>query len=208
MNLASWSAFVAATLVALVIPGPDFVIVAQATMRSIRSGALTSAGVVVGLLLHAGLAVVGVAALIAAFPSAMSVVQLLGATVLAWFGLSMLRSLRSRETTTPRMDGASAGGFVRGFLSNATNPKAFLFFGSILPQFIGTGENAQGRALVLCTTLLALSALWWTIVVASLRALERRVPSMQRSLTLWGGIVLMFLALWLGTAAVIAISNA
>ncbi|WP_136707083.1 LysE family translocator [Agromyces sp. H66] len=202
MPVGTWLTFAAALLVALAVPGPDFVLVVQSATRSMRRGLATAAGIVAGLCLHAGLAVAGLTTLLASTPSALFLLQLVGAAVLLWFGISMLRATRTTPHPQPgtRSDRRE---FVRGFLTNATNPKALLFFAAILPQFIGAGDGSGTRTAVLAATVVLGSAIWWAGAVVFVRLLGLgRSPAAERVVTSIGGLTLIAIALLLAVLSI------
>ena len=142
MGAESWAAFALALLVALAVPGPDLVLVVHAATRGVREGASTAVGIVAGLMLHALLAAAGATALLVSAPGALTIVQLIGAGVLLWMGTSMLRAAPSAEPdATEDIGHRTQGGYARGFVTNATNPKALLFFAAFLPQFIDPARS-------------------------------------------------------------------
>src|SRR5699024_3707717 len=125
----SWWAFALALLVALAVPGPDLVLVMHSATRGVREGASTAGGIVTGLTLHALLAAACATALLLSAPGMLAVVQLLGAGVLLWMGTRMLRGATRTDPDVAESTGYRArGGYTRGFVTNATNPKALLFF--------------------------------------------------------------------------------
>lgn len=195
MGAESWSAFALALLVALAVPGPDLVLVVHSATRGVREGASTAAGVVTGLMLHALLAVAGATALLVSAPGALTVVQLLGAGVLMWMGVSMLRASRSTGNGDPDATGhQSKGGYARGFATNATNPKALLFFAAILPQFIGRGDGAEMRTVVLCVAVVLCAGLWWTAAIALVRLFGfHRSSAADLIITVLGGVALLII---------------
>lgn len=195
MGIESWAAFALALLVALAVPGPDLVLVVQSATRGPRQGASTAAGVVTGLMLHALLAVAGATALLVSLPGALTVVQALGAGVLVWMGVSMLRATRHRATSAAdeRLH-PGRGGYVRGFVTNVTNPKALLFFAAILPQFIGHSDGTGITTVALCATVVIAAALWWTVTISVVRLFGfHRSPGADRAVTLIGGIALLLI---------------
>lgn len=203
MPVGTWLTFAAALLIALAVPGTDFVLVVHSATGSMRRGLRTAAGIIAGLCLHAALAVAGLATLLASLPGALFWLRLAGTGVLLWLGLSMLRAWR-----TARHQGAAAqaspGEFLRGFLTNATNPKALLFFAAILPQFIGAGAGSSMRTVVLAATVVLGSALWWTGTVLLVRLLGLgRSPKVDRAVTLVGGLALIVIALVLAILTVL-----
>lgn len=195
MGAESWAAFALALLVALAVPGPDLVLVVHSATRGVREGASTAAGVVAGLMLHALLAAAGVTALLVSGSGALTIVRLLGAGVLLWMGASMLRATPSTEPDAAADNWHRApGGYARGFVTNATNPKALLFFSAILPQFIGHGDGAEMRTVALCAAVVLGAGLWWTVTIALIRLFGfHRSPAADRIITLLGGIALLII---------------
>ncbi|NUS62694.1 MAG: LysE family transporter, partial [Saccharothrix sp.] len=90
----AWTSFLLALVVIAVVPGPDFVLITGNAVRGVRYGALTAAGVVTGLLVHALLATAGLSALVAAAPAALLAVKAVGALYLAHLGIATLRAAR------------------------------------------------------------------------------------------------------------------
>ena len=199
MGAESWAAFAVALLVALAVPGPDLVLVVHSATRGMREGASAAAGIVTGLMLHAGLAAAGATALLVSAPGALTALQVLGAGVLLWIGAGMLHAARSAETGNgPGAEdvtgGRARGGYVRGFVTNATNPKALLFFAAILPQFIGPGDGAELRTAALCTAVVLGAGLWWAAAIALVRLFGfHRSPAADRIVTLLGGVALLLI---------------
>lgn len=202
MGAESWAAFALVLLVALAVPGPDLVLVVHSATRGVRDGASTAAGVVTGLMLHALLAMAGATALLVSAPGGLTVVQVLGAGVLLCLGGSMLRAARSAEHDAQQETGhRTRGNYARGFLTNATNPKALVFFVAILPQFIGGSDDVGMRTVALCASVVLGAGLWWGVAIALVRLFGfHRYPTADRIVTLLGGIALLLIgALLLAT---------
>lgn len=197
MGAESWAAFAVALVVALAVPGPDLVLVVHSATRGVREGASAAAGIVTGLMLHALLAAAGATALLVSAPGALTAVQVLGAGVLLWFGANMLHAARRAGTgvdTEGITAGRARGGYVRGFVTNATNPKALLFFAAILPQFIGPGDGAELRTAGLCAAVVLGAGLWWAAAIALVRLFGfHRSPAADRIVTLVGGVALLLI---------------
>lgn len=197
MGAESWAAFAVALLVALAVPGPDLVLVVHSATRGVREGASAAAGIVTGLMLHALLAAAGATALLVSAPGALTAMQVLGAGVLLWIGAGMLRAARiagAGVDTEGITAGRARGGYVRGLVTNATNPKALLFFAAILPQFIGPGDGAELRTAALCTAVVLGAGLWWAATIALVRLFGfHRSPAADRIVTLLGGVALLLI---------------
>ena len=197
MGAESWAAFAVALVVALAVPGPDLVLVVHSATRGVREGASAAAGIVTGLMLHALLAAAGATALLVSAPGALTAMQVLGAGVLLWIGAGMLRAARIAGTgvdTEGITAGRARGDYVRGLVTNATNPKALLFFAAILPQFIGPGDGAELRTAALCTAVVLGAGLWWAAAIALVRLFGfHRSPAADRIVTLLGGVALLLI---------------
>lgn len=129
-------------------PGPDnLMVLGIGISRGRHHGIAFGLGCALGCLSHTLLAVVGVSALVAASPLALTALKISGGAYLVWLGV---RSLRSRGQLKVGADEDVVGSqastslrtlFAQGLLANAINPKVILFFLAFLPQFV---QPAQG----------------------------------------------------------------
>lgn len=118
-------------LAATATPGANTLLVMQLAVGQRRGVALTAAtGVAVGSALWATLAVLGVSALFDVFPRARVLLQLAGAIYLLWLAAKFWLTA-SMPAAAETHDVSSPIAFRLGLLTNITNPKAALFFGSI-----------------------------------------------------------------------------
>ena len=119
-------------LVALVSPGPDFVVVCRNSLLYSRTiGIYTAVGFGLGICIHISYAVFGLSWLIANNELIFTVIQYLGAFYLMLIGIQSLRSFQSQigqETTTSSSRISPFRAVRIGFITNALNPKATLFF--------------------------------------------------------------------------------
>lgn len=130
---AEFSKVALAHLLAVVSPGPDFAIVLkQSLAHGRRTATWTSLGIGSAILLHIGYSLLGLGLLVAGSARWFDAVKYAGAAYLAWLGVQALRSkprenamLGSGVASSPPAAGAA---FLTGFLTNALNPKATLFF--------------------------------------------------------------------------------
>jgi threonine/homoserine/homoserine lactone efflux protein len=153
--------FLTASLVVILAPGPDNILVLTRGVAQGRSAALVSAsGASLGLVVHSGFAAVGLSALLAQSAAAFSVVKYVGAAYLVYLGV---RALLDREGfAVQRGEGPIPlrRVFTQAVASNVLNPKIAVFFLAYLPQFAdpATGGTAlQLLALGLAFALLTLA---------------------------------------------------
>lgn len=138
MSHLSWLPFVATSLLIILTPGQDMVLVMSRTLAyGTRSGLVTAAGVSVGLTVHTVLATLGLGALLQASEWVFTALKLVGALYLLYLGIALFRS--SGELALAHSQGAPESAlraFSQGALSNVSNPKIALFYLAFLPQFV------------------------------------------------------------------------
>ncbi|ESP95217.1 MULTISPECIES: LysE family translocator [Pseudoalteromonas] len=130
-----------AHFLAVASPGPDFAIVLKQSVQQGRRNALyTSAGVGLGIFVHVSYCLLGVAILLANSPELFDLFKYVAGAYLAYMGV---QALRAKKNTEPEqhLDASSNTesdfkALRRGFLVNALNPKATLFFLSLFTLMI------------------------------------------------------------------------
>ena len=181
--------FAVAGLLLNLTPGPDVLyIVSQALKSGARAGVVVALGIGAGCFVHIFAAAVGVGALLAASAPAFTVLKWVGAAYLVWVGWRMLRSSAPRlELAAAMGDAATAAElksiFLRGFATNALNPKVALFFLAFLPQFIGPAMEHKTTAFLLLGLLFNINGLIVNIGWAAAAAwLTARVGLVRKSM--------------------------
>ncbi len=138
----SWLLFLVASLVLIVTPGQDMVLVMS---RSIGQGSLagiaTAAGVSVGLLGHTLLATLGLGAVLQASELLFQALKLIGAAYLVYLGVRLLRAGATAHVLRAGSHAPLPRLFVEGALSNLSNPKIALFYFAFLPQFVSASAQ-------------------------------------------------------------------
>ena len=92
-------------------------------------------GLLSGHLIATLVVVAGVGALIAGTPTAMTLLTLAGAAYLLWIGISMIRHPSVPEESQDNVNGSWSRWAFRGLCVSGLNPKVFLLFLALLPQF-------------------------------------------------------------------------
>ncbi len=185
--------FIAAGLLLNLTPGPDVLYVVSHALRSgVRAGMVAALGITAGCFVHIFAAAVGVSALMAASATAFALLKWAGAAYLVYVGLRLLRpgpaavvSLGAAPVDAAAPQGASAYRtiFLRGFWTNALNPKVALFFLAFVPQFITPQMDNKPLAFLLLGLLFNFNGLWVNFGWAAAAALlARRSGLVQRSL--------------------------
>ncbi|AKZ61620.1 threonine transporter [Herbaspirillum hiltneri N3] len=146
MVMQEFAMLAAAHWLALVSPGPDFLLLLRSALRhGRRNGIGASLGIACANGVYIALALAGFS-LLQRSPAALTVMKLLAAAYLAYIGWSFMQAGRAAP---PVMAGEGAGmerggflrGFVAGFLSGGLNPKNGLFYLGLFTLMVGAGTG-------------------------------------------------------------------
>ena len=198
IDLRHWLAFVAASLLIAILPGPG---VANIVGHAVNSGRRTAfaaiVGAVVGNLTAMGLSLAGVGTLLAEYPSAHRLIGLAGAAYLMVLGLVGI--LRSGGPATAAGHVAPAAiippraAFAGSVAVSALNPKSMVFFVAFAPPFIAADGSYPVQCLVLMATFAGAVAgsdtLYALLALRVARGL--RSPAMASRVRRVGGVVLI-----------------
>lgn len=154
--------FIVSSLIVIMIPGQDLVLVmSRGITRGARAGISTAAGVSVGLLGHTLLTAVGLGALLMTSDAVFMLLRYVGAAYLVYLGFR-LWTCRNLEFETSAVKPVSLKrNFTEGALSNLSNPKITIFYFAYLPQFLSA--DAEQPALYLLLLGLGFSFLTFAI---------------------------------------------
>ena len=200
MSIELWLAFVAASAVLLVIPGPTILTVISYSMaHGRRANVPLVAAVALGDSTALAVSLLGLGALLATSAFWFTVVKLAGGLYLLYLGIKMLRTgVSPSSVSAPAVPDSHWKLFANTYLVTALNPKGIVFFVAFLPQFINQNTEVRPQLWVLAITFVALAML-----NASLYALfagsARKVlasPRAQRCFNIAGGSLLSAAGVW------------
>lgn len=158
-------------LLAAAAPGPDFVLVSQQTLSNgQRTGLLCSLGIALGLSVHILYSSFGLAAIIANSSSALWGIKILGGGYLITLGIRGLKAKARRvePLSGERVKKRSALKTVGlGFLCNALNPKAPIYFVSLFTIVLSQDTPPQ-YLLIYGLWMMVLQLAWFSLLVALL----------------------------------------
>ena len=170
-------------LVALISPGPDFFFVSQtAASRSRREAMMGVVGISLGIVVWAGVALMGLHLLLEKMAWLHQIIMVGGGLYLLWMGYQLLCSAKAKAAQTasatdnaPKVELPARGRtFMRGFLTNLSNPKAVIYFGSVFSLFVGDDVGSAERW-GLFVMIVAETFAWFSIV-----AVVFALPVMRR----------------------------
>jgi threonine/homoserine/homoserine lactone efflux protein len=155
-----FSAFLLASFVLAVTPGPVVIyVVTRSLVQGRRSGLVSVAGVALGNLGNALAASVGLAALFAISSIAFSVIKYAGALYLVYLGVQMLRASPVENSIAIPATVSLKRVFRDGFVVALLNPKTTVFFAAFLPQFLSAGASPMVQGMVLGSLFVAIATI-------------------------------------------------
>ena len=183
--------FAVASFVLIVVPGPGVLfVVGRALAHGRRTAITTAAGHAAGNYVVAACVALGLGTLLQRSAQLFVAVKLAGAVYLIWLGVQAVRHRGELASAMADAVPARAGWLALrdGFVVGVTNPKAFILFGAILPQFVNRGAGhvpAQMLLLALVSVSIGvLSDSAWGLAASGVRAWFARSP---RRFALVGG---------------------
>ena len=172
--------FVPMAAILVMLPGPDFALIAKISLMNGRpQGQAAAVGVALGICVHTTAAMLGISAIIAQSVLWFSVLKYVGAAYLVWLGILALRAGRRagqpvsaavvktahQPHANPAADSMNLRRwlhfFGQGFLTNALNPKAVLVFLTFLPQFMDPHAPLAPQFLTLGSIMSGLCLFWF-----------------------------------------------
>jgi len=163
-------AYIAVSIVVVVVPGPDMALVARNVIRHGRTaGFATSLGICTGTLGWALAAGLGVSTLLMTSAAAFTALKLAGATYLVYLGITSFRGhdALAADGGTDRPVLPHQRAFLQGLLSAILNPKLGVFFLTLLPQFIAPDDPVTLRVLQLAV-LFDLIGITWLVAYSTM----------------------------------------
>ena len=173
--------------IALMSPGPDFALVVQnATRHGRQTGLYIALGLSCGILLHSLLSLTGISYLVHQQPTLFAIMQLAGGSYLLYLGFGALKAtwqiiqhhdddsevVNSKDLILTNKRDA----FSKGFMTNILNPKALVFFVSLMSSLVPADMSLSGKGFAL-SILFGLSLFWFSLLawMLSTKALQKKL---------------------------------
>lgn len=177
-------------LVALATPGPDFFFVSQVAASHSRTAAFKATlGIALGVLFWAAAALLGLNILLTKMAWLQKGIMLAGGAYLCYLAFLLLRSALTKkapapedsETNEPLNSHASHRShfFLKGLLTNLSNPKAVIYFSSVFSAFIGKVTDSYMIWVIL--TIIVVETILWFSLVSTIFSLSSMQKGYQRS---------------------------
>ena len=200
MSIELWLAFVAASVVLLIIPGPTILsVVSYSVAHGRRANLPLVAAVALGDTTALALSLLGLGALLATSAFWFTVVKWTGGLYLLYLGVKLLRAgISPTELAPSAAPGSRSRLFANTYLVTALNPKGIVFFVAFLPQFITPAADLDRQLWILAVTFVTmatLNAALYDVFAASARR-PLSSPRALRRFNLAGGSLLSAAGVW------------
>lgn len=200
MSISLIAGFALASFLIVIVPGPTVtVIVANSLRDGYRAGLMNVAGTQAGLLIMLLIVALGLETVISVMAHAFFWLKLAGAAYLIWLGITLLRSDGDIGSVS-RQNRPKSGYFWQGFFVIWSNPKALLFYGAFIPQFVDPQQNAFWQAIVLGLIFMLVATVFDSLyALAASRAGNLLTRTRVRLVEKMSGIFLIGGGIWLAT---------
>ena len=204
MSIELWAAFVAASAVLLIIPGPTILtVISYSVVHGYKAKIPLVVAVSLGDSTALALSLLGLGVLLAESAFWFQTAKWIGGLYLIYLGIKLLRAgVRPPSISANKEKTSSWKLFINTYLVTALNPKGIIFFMAFLPQFTNTNTNVNAQLWSLAITFVALATLNATLY-AIFASKARQVLSSEkihRIFNVSGGSLLFAAGLWALTA--------
>lgn len=203
MTLDTWLAFLVACWIISLSPGAGAVASMSCGLQyGFWRGYWNAIGLQFALVLQIAVVAAGVGAVLATSSLAFSLIKWFGVVYLLWLALKQWQAVPEvlDDSTSPRPIGRPLTLMLRGFLVNASNPKAIVFILAVLPQFIDPQRDLLLQYLHIGATMVVVDLL----VMAGYTGLAAKVLRLLRSPRQQRVVNRSFAAMFAGAAALLA----
>lgn len=192
-------------LLAVVSPGPDFVVALKNSIQYSRTtGIYTALGFALGIGVHLLYGIFGLSFVIQQSPRLFAIIKYAGAVYLIYLAISLLRNIDQFSFQSPihtATDISPVNAVTSGFLTNVLNPKASLFFLSLLTFVLKSNPNTLTLS-VICFFMMFNTFLWFSCV-----ALFFNMKSVRHFYEQYQNVIVKGLGIVLFVVAIIIIFN-
>jgi threonine/homoserine/homoserine lactone efflux protein len=201
MPIELWLAFVAASAILLVIPGPTILtVISYSLAHGRRANVPLVAAVALGDSTALVTSLLGLGALLATSAFWFTIVKWVGGLYLLFLGVRLLRAgIASRELVAPHAASGSRWRlFTNTYVVTALNPKGIVFFVAFLPQFISPAAPVSTQLWILAITFVVMATVNATLYALFAVSAARLLSSAraQRRFQFAGGSLLSAAGIW------------
>lgn len=194
MELHVYLAFVAATAIMIVLPGPSVLLtVAHSISFGWQRALSTVAGETMGIAVQLIVAAAGLTSLLNVVAEAFELIRWAGAAYLVYLGIKQWRSAGEPiEIDTSSISKTNL--FVQGLVITIPNPKSLIFIAAFLPQFINTAYPLGVQFALIVPTFLVITFMVtsvWALAAGNVREILKGRRALKSVLRASGGLMII-----------------
>ena len=160
--------FITITLLIIIVPGPDFLIVTKNTINGGKmNGIMAALGISSAHIVYSSLAIFGIIYILTSLYYLFLTIKILGAIYLIYLGIqSIFMARRPMKFNVKNSEVNNINYFTsyrQGFLSTILNPKALLYYISVLPQFLSNDGMEIKLQITIISLIVVTVILCWFI---------------------------------------------
>ena len=179
MALHTWLLYLLASTGLSITPGPNTLLaLTHGALHGHRKTLCTISGGALGFTALIALSMLGIGALIQAWAPALMVLKWVGGAYLVWLGVNLWRSpgvqIQSAADAAAAMPGTRL--FRQGCLSAVSNPKALLFYGAFLPQFLDPKRDLPAQFAIMAATFVAIEFMYEYLLARLAYRVQHEMP--------------------------------
>ncbi|MBO9397674.1 LysE family translocator [Shimia sp. R9_2] len=206
MSFEIWTVYVVTVLALMSTPGPSqLLMLSNSGAHGFPRALSTAAGDLSANALQMLAAGLGLAAIIAASATALTVIKWAGVAYLIWLGLRMIHRAKPDDPNLAQTRSRASLGslWMQGFITSTANPKAVVFFAALFPQFLSPESAFWPQFLILSLTYIVMDGLFLSAYGLSASWIAKRFKGTAR---VWteriGGSFMIGAALLLGAKSI------
>ena len=188
--------FMPALLPVALSPGASFTLVMNSTLAGGNKGLFrTLAGTALGIYTHAFFIGLGITAVLISSPAAFAVLKITGTVYLLWLGAMLIRG--GITVNSGRFTGVRHSVTLKGaWLANVLNPKAILFYLTVVSQFAGA-EGGVCNYLILASVHIVVMSIWLLAITQTLILSAKKANPLilKKYVNIVGGTMLIVFSL-------------
>ncbi|MEN4793368.1 LysE family translocator [Pantoea agglomerans] len=188
--------FMPALLPVALSPGASFTLVMNSALTGGNKSLFrTLAGTALGIYTHAFFIGLGITAVLISSPAAFAVLKVTGTVYLLWLGAVLIRS--GITVSSGGSDGAKHDVTLKeAWLINVLNPKAILFYLTVVSQFAGTKGGVCNYFILASVHIVVMSIWLFTITQTLIFSAKKTNPLMlKKYVNIVGGMMLIAFSL-------------
>ena len=190
--------FIIASFLVVIVPGPTVsLIIANSLKSGMRAGILNVVGTQFGLIILILLLALGFKIISPFLEDVIKVVRIVGAIYLMTLGYLSFTS-KSLSDNAQKIKQFDKKFILQGIIVILSNPKAFLFLGAFIPQFIDINQPIENQIIFLGILFMIVGAIFdgmYAVIFGKFR--EIIINKYVNLLNKLGGSLLFFVGLWL-----------